>query len=680
MSREIHQRITSERDRMEKHYLVGRDNEVLFYQEQILGDTFTVRILNLYGTGGVGKSYLLNEFRRLSEQADIKFLILDSHVFPRNPSEFCLYLLHMLHYPVQSIEPAADISLLNDECLNALQEAVGQKKMVLALDTFEVIGEMESWLRDVFLPNLKSNILIIISGRHPLQGLWLSSPVWRQFIYRMPLAGFDYLSVKRFLELSNIEQEERIRHVYALSKGHPLTLALLVANPSALPLQNIPFEDSSETFRYVVNSWLTEVHSPDMRVLVETAAVVRHFNQELLSYVMEKEVTTEQFQQLLKLSFVQRVDRGWVLHDLLRDAITYELRLRMPEYYNRLWKRCVLYYYDKIKQTAHTKIMSWENAEWFYYIGNQLIQAVFYQQSVCYSSEPLNPSNRAEAERYIVNRHLNAKDVRIKLTNPDTKEEHDYLITSEDSLYGLKHIHLKELYELDPNSVKLTRDSQGTVCGLSVIIPINVHTLDYLRSKPLSSVYFNSLPESKLKELRVPKHSSAGYFFKTLDIYDLSDIPMLQSTGLTFITHMLACGYVVAAPPPIPFTYAILKSLGCEMTKDVVHFDYDEKIPSPLFVIDTRGNKLEHYLNRMVASFGILEERKGRDEKNASLTLKENAVIELVIKGYSNLEIAKCLFLSESTVKKHVSNIYRKLDVNKRAQLINKYPMKSNDQ
>ena len=237
----------------------------------------------------------------------------------------------------------------------------------------------------------------------------------------------------------------------------------------------------------------------------------------------------------------------------------------------------------------------------------------------------------------------------------------------------MKHIHLGELYDLDPNSVKLTRDLRGMVCGLSVIIPINEHTLDYLKSKPLSSAYFNSLSESELKKLKVPKQASAGYFIKTLDIYDLSNSPMLQSTGLAFISHMLACGYVVAAPPPLPFSHAILKSLGCEMTKDVVHFDYDHKTPTPLFVIDTRGNKLQPYLNKMIDSFGILEERSKEDESYMNLTPKENTVIELIVKGHSNLEIAQHLFLSETTIKKHVSNIYRKLDVKKRAQLIHKY-------
>jgi DNA-binding NarL/FixJ family response regulator len=45
------------------------------------------------------------------------------------------------------------------------------------------------------------------------------------------------------------------------------------------------------------------------------------------------------------------------------------------------------------------------------------------------------------------------------------------------------------------------------------------------------------------------------------------------------------------------------------------------------------------------------------------LTLREIDVIKLIADGLLNKEIAKKLFISEKTVKNHVSNILRKLDV-----------------
>ncbi|MFC4874306.1 helix-turn-helix transcriptional regulator [Negadavirga shengliensis] len=55
-----------------------------------------------------------------------------------------------------------------------------------------------------------------------------------------------------------------------------------------------------------------------------------------------------------------------------------------------------------------------------------------------------------------------------------------------------------------------------------------------------------------------------------------------------------------------------------------------------------------------------------------NLTPREYEVLQLITKGYSNADIADRLFLSVSTVKTHVSNIFVKLDVKSRTQTIEK--------
>ena len=66
---------------------------------------------------------------------------------------------------------------------------------------------------------------------------------------------------------------------------------------------------------------------------------------------------------------------------------------------------------------------------------------------------------------------------------------------------------------------------------------------------------------------------------------------------------------------------------------------------------------------------------RGRGPRNRppigweSLSHTERAVAELVAEGHSNPEIARALYMSRSTVKTHLSHIYRKLSVTNRAQL-----------
>jgi len=52
------------------------------------------------------------------------------------------------------------------------------------------------------------------------------------------------------------------------------------------------------------------------------------------------------------------------------------------------------------------------------------------------------------------------------------------------------------------------------------------------------------------------------------------------------------------------------------------------------------------------------------------LTPREKELIELIYAGKSNKEIADTLFLSESTVKTHIYNIFRKMDVKNRVGVI----------
>src|SRR5277367_110526 len=52
------------------------------------------------------------------------------------------------------------------------------------------------------------------------------------------------------------------------------------------------------------------------------------------------------------------------------------------------------------------------------------------------------------------------------------------------------------------------------------------------------------------------------------------------------------------------------------------------------------------------------------------LSHREAEVAELVTKGLSNKEVASQLFVTEKTVKFHLTNIYKKMSEKSRAQLI----------
>lgn len=58
------------------------------------------------------------------------------------------------------------------------------------------------------------------------------------------------------------------------------------------------------------------------------------------------------------------------------------------------------------------------------------------------------------------------------------------------------------------------------------------------------------------------------------------------------------------------------------------------------------------------------------NEDTQILTSREKEVLDMVGVGYTNKEIAKTLYISEHTVKKHITNILSKLDIRNRKDLI----------
>jgi DNA-binding NarL/FixJ family response regulator len=56
------------------------------------------------------------------------------------------------------------------------------------------------------------------------------------------------------------------------------------------------------------------------------------------------------------------------------------------------------------------------------------------------------------------------------------------------------------------------------------------------------------------------------------------------------------------------------------------------------------------------------------EDEAAGLTKRETEILRLTAEGYSNSQLARMLWVTEQTVKFHLSNIYRKLEVSNRTE------------
>lgn len=186
---------------------------------------------------------------------------------------------------------------------------------------------------------------------------------------------------------------------------------------------------------------------------------------------------------------------------------------------------------------------------------------------------------------------------------------------------------LKQILELESDIVVVAQASNGSeAVKLTKEVKPDVILMD------INMPGTNGLQAIKeLKEEKVPSriivltiHEDREYLFKTL--------------------QMGAEGYVLKDAEPSVLINAI-RSVNNGQS----------------FIQPNLTKELVREFNRVT-----LHEKEKTEDNN--LTSREVEVLGLIAEGMINKEIAKQLYISEKTVKNHVSNIFKKLDVSDRTQ------------
>jgi len=83
-------------------------------------------------------------------------------------------------------------------------------------------------------------------------------------------------------------------------------------------------------------------------------------------------------------------------------------------------------------------------------------------------------------------------------------------------------------------------------------------------------------------------------------------------------------------------------------------------------------NRLRFLVKSIESSFNASEaffHDNRKEKKEEQLTIRERELVKLVKQGFSNKEIGDTLFISVNTVKKHLQNLYQKMNVANRTEL-----------
>ncbi len=656
-------------DERQDQFIAGRDEQIARFLRHMTGESPDGKtVWNLYGTAGVGKSFLLDAFRRQAQRAGVVMLYLDSRDFNHKSDLFCRQLIAQM--PMQpGVEKGRHPNSL-EACLTRLGQLAAITKVVLALDTYEEMGDLDGWLRDRFIPWLPDDCLLLIAGRYRLKGAWSVSPALRERLLFMSLDNLSDSDSIQYLAQCGIVDEQQVERICSVTGGHPLALALAAdVSPNVDWMRSSL--DENGWFDQLAEVWLREVPDAYLRKVVEASSALLRINREVLQVILDQEISEDAFSQLIALSFVRKTERGWMLHDLMRLAMRKQLEERTPAYYERLRGRAAQYYAARIRHSAPYRSTEWEVGELFYYTGIPMMRALIQSYSRGrYVWEPLTMSNLSEGETYLARRTHEATPLKLAVMDLETEHAYDEFEDRDDMTLTVKYLNLRTWVELDQQAAMLLRSTDGSTVGLAVIVPINKATLPVLCEDPFSSPYLDSLPPSERKRLEAEPPNQAGWFIRTIDYGDWQNADVVSETMYLMFSYMCTGGIFVASPPPLAFFRDAHLNLGFQLVPGVVHDRYDGETPTPTFVLDTREEKLEHFLRFLLRRGGFPDEPQGSGDYENRLSKREREIVALVLEGHTNSEIARKLYVSEITVKKHVSSVYSKLSVKGRGQLI----------
>jgi hypothetical protein len=413
--------------------LFGRLQELALFREMVAAKT-RGRIINVYGTAGIGKSCLLQAFQSQSGPLGFLSLCIEGHSSLQTPAAFCTHLVQLISPDERApLNQGEDIVAV---CMDQLYSLSEKQQIVLFLDAYEGMDSIDRWLREHFLIRLHKRIVTVIAGKLPLSEAWYLSLDWRKLLVPMPLTELPFTALRQFCHTNGIHSETSIVRLWNETKGHPLLMAVAamtqpasVEEPAADGVVRV---NGIDFLSYIVERWLNEVSGPKHRTIVEAASALRYFNQEVLSHVLECDIDTEDFRELIRYSFVQKTNHGWKVHDLLRNAVVQDLNMRSPKKYEQYLTRIVSFYYEHFAMGRRDNETFWVAGELMYFIGGPIPRA--FMQGLSSAPRYFKHASRTDYEeinQYLIKRNEQSRETVINLFDPYTNRNFQFTQTVE---------------------------------------------------------------------------------------------------------------------------------------------------------------------------------------------------------------------------------------------------------
>lgn len=307
---------------------VGRAAERELLRSALQAAEPSFALLYLYGPGGIGKTTLLSEYAAMAAENGLAVIRLDGHNLEPSPAGF-LTALRLALGLTPELEPLATLAQ--------------SPRPILLLDTYEMLSPLDAWLRNIFLPQLPANGLVVMAGRKPPAPAWRVIPGWGDFVRVISLRNLRPDESRAYLSGRGVPEQQQPAAL-EFTHGHPLALSL-VADVLGQAHQSTLFNPLQEpdVLHTLLDRFIEQTPSPRHRQALEICAHVRVTSEGLLAETLASEDAADLFEWLRCLSFIEQGAQGLFPHDLAREVLDADLRWRNPEGYYHLHRQVRLY-------------------------------------------------------------------------------------------------------------------------------------------------------------------------------------------------------------------------------------------------------------------------------------------------------------------------------------------------
>jgi len=561
---------------LEERLFVGRERDLETFArwlEQPAGPA--PEILNVHGPGGVGKSALLAAFRRMATRAGRRVVLLDGRALEVAPEAF---LRAVAAGPGSRGAVATAASAM---------ARVNRSKPLVLVDTFEELEELSRWLQEEFLPNLDTEVRVVIAGRFALGPGWSE---WQKIIRSMPLRGLRPAEVREYLARRGIEDIVLVQQIQAATGGLPLAVSLAADMVQQLGVRR--FEAAPEwrlAVRSLVERLLADVRDPDLREVLEACSVVRQFDEPTLAATLHRRDISMAFDKLCRLSVVRPSEHGLMLHDDLRRMLAGDLRWRKPDRFREL-RLAALEHYRARARTAPPAERHWLVAERLYLWGNEVVQSILFREDepgLVYV-EPGRPEDGPDLLRIWsewLERILPTQQA-MDYSEFTPEQDRDWLA---------------RLVEHPALRLRVARDHEGRAIGFDTALPIHTGSVPLLQAHPLFAkllrAYFGPARLAGLPD----RAEDTPYHYLLQAAYTDVHPEATEAALLRDLVGLLTGGGVFLTTTSAPSRKRLIEAIGFRWVEGAREWVWDREHPADGYVLDLSQVGVEAWIEAVVS-------------------------------------------------------------------------------